>query len=247
MGAVHAFSSHNYELRAWLAHAGLDPEKDLELMVVPRSKMVEALANGEIDGFCVGDPWGQQAVEYGVGVNVATKADLYPFSPEKVLAFRDGWIKGHAETAAAVVEAISSAMEWASQSENHTELAQMLTQVEYLSVSPATIRHTLACEPRMIPGAEAESVPHFIGFDGDSRPSEAAALWLLAQMRRWGQVTEGQEDKIRGVFAPLVEGKGTTEKVLANDNPAKEAFDGVDFTSDDIETYWRSFPIGCES
>lgn len=226
LGTVHAYSSHNYELRAWLAHAGLDPMNDLELIVVPRNKMVEALAGGQIDGFCVGDPWGQQAVENGVGVTVATKADLYPFSPEKVLAFRDGWIKGHEEVAAAVVEAVSMALRWSSQKINHATLSEILTYPENLNVSPALIQRALSCSPKLIPGQAPKFVENYLHFDGDGRPGQETGLWLLAQMQRWGQIPAGLEGLIHGVFEPLGPSVQYASVVSANDNPAKAAFDG---------------------
>lgn len=226
LGTVHAFSSHNYELRAWLAHAGVDPVNDLELIVVPRNKMVEALKAGQIDGFCVGDPWGQQAVETGVGVTVATKADLYPYSPEKVLAFRDGWVKGHCEIAEAVVAAVSKALHWSSLTENHLALSEILTYPENLDVSPALIRRALSCSPVLVAGQEPEFVENYLRFEEGGRSGEETGLWLLAQMQRWGQVPAGLEGLVRGVFEPLRFKVSSGAAVLANDNPARAAFDG---------------------
>jgi ABC-type nitrate/sulfonate/bicarbonate transport system substrate-binding protein len=251
LGSVHPYSSHNYELRAWLAQAGLDPDKDVELSVVPRSKMVEALANGEIDGYCVGDPWGQLAVEAGVGVTVATKADLYPYSPEKVLAFRASWLQGHNSLAAAAKNAVKAAMDWCADTDNHSDLSQILAQGEYLGASSEVILRALSCRPRLAPGDSGIKVVNYLGFSGLSGVSDASALWLLAQMRRWGQVPEGLEKDVRGVFAPLECSAGEPRPQEFKDietvavDPARQAFDGVPFTANNIEDYWRSFPISC--
>lgn len=246
IGAVHAFSSHNYEVRAWLAHAGLDPDVDVELIVVPRSKMVEALATGEIDSFCVGDPWGQLAVEAGIGHIVATKADLYPYSPEKVLAFRDAWVKGHEEATARTIKTITLGMEWAAQEENRDELAAILANKDYLNVPASVLKRALACKPKLTPGAQETFVPRYLEFGGDCKPTRAGALWLLAQMRRWGQAEAGFEKQLESVFEPL---PAASSHLLEQDNsvnedPGRLAFDGVHFTEHDIEAYRHGFSIG---
>lgn len=247
LGSVHPFSSHNYELRAWLAHVGLDPDKDVELSVVPRSKMVEALATGAVDGYCVGDPWGQVAVEAGVGITVATKADLYPNSPEKVLAYRANWVQGHESLAVAATSAIEAGLDWAADPENHADLAQILGQKEYLDVSSEAILRALSCQPRLSSSDKISKVVNYLGFGGVNTPSAAGALWLMAQMRRWGQIPAGLEEEVRGVFMPLndqgPEQASKTDYSSAGRDPSEHAFDGVPFGENDIEAYWRSFPI----
>lgn len=245
LGAVHAFSSLNYELRAWLAHAGLDPDVDVELIVVPRPKMVEALAIGEIDGFSVGDPWGQLAVEAGIGRIVATKADLYPYSPEKVLAFRSAWVEGHYEIAVKTAAVVSRALGWAAQEENHAELAQILTQEEYLDLPEEVLSRALDCKPKLAPDTDGEPVARYLDFSGDNQPTKADAMWLLAQMRRWEQVKPGCEAEVADVFKPFEPIGSTVAKleVGSKKDPAAAAFDGVDFTEGDVEAYKQAFAV----
>lgn len=247
---VHAFSSHNYELRAWLAHGGIDPDKDVELTVVPPPVMVSALMKGEIDGYCVGEPWSQLAVEAGIGCIVATKADLFPQSPEKVLAFRRAWVSGHGDEAAAVVDAVAGAMTWASVPGNHEDLAYILSRSEYLGVDQDVILHGLMCMPRLIPGQDRVPIRHYMSFDGPgfAYPQESSALWLLAQMRRWGQAPQGLEQHASKLCDPsLIEQnvRYTVESKFRKDvGPGDNAFDGINFDGENIEEYWRSFPIG---
>ncbi|WP_431272290.1 ABC transporter substrate-binding protein [Dankookia sp. P2] len=87
LGVVFAYSSHNYLLRWWLASAGLDPDRDLRLLVVPPALCARRLADGAIDGFCAGEPWGSHAAEQGVGTIALSSGDIWPNHPEKVLAF----------------------------------------------------------------------------------------------------------------------------------------------------------------
>jgi len=246
IGAVHAFSSHNYEVRAWLAYVGIAPDVDVELIVVPRSRMLEALATGEIDAFCVGDPWGQLAVEAGIGYIVATKADLYPYSPEKVLAFRDAWVKGHGDVAEATVTAITKGMEWAGAEENREELAQILANKDYLDVPTPVLMRALTSRPLLAPGGVETFVPRYLEFGGDCAPTKAGALWLLAQMRRWGQAEPGFEADLDTVFQPFTHAIGVEleQDNSVNEDPGRMAFDGVPFTAGDIEAYRHKFSVG---
>ncbi|TNE64071.1 MAG: ABC transporter substrate-binding protein [Alphaproteobacteria bacterium] len=249
LAMVHAFSSHNYELRAWLAHGGIDPDHDVELSVVPPPRMVEALRNGLIDGYCVGEPWSQVAVEEGLGRIMATKADLYPNSPEKVLALRRPWAIGHADMVSALVEAFSAAMSWAAQTENRTELAYMLSRPAYLNVDHDVILHGLMCAPRLVPGDMRQPIDDYLSFGGTGcgYPAPGTALWLLAQMRRWGQAGAGHEAEVAGVFDPSYIERNVNfsgERKFQFGRRAKQPpFDGVAFDDKDIEAYWRQFAI----
>ena len=82
---VHPFSGHNYELRYWLAACGIDPERDVDIVIVPPPLMADALAGATIDGYCVGEPWSTAASSVGIGRIVTVKAAIWRSSPEKVL------------------------------------------------------------------------------------------------------------------------------------------------------------------
>jgi len=250
LAMVHAFSSHNYELRAWLAFGGIDPDSDVELLVIPPSKMVDALRGGAIDGYCVGEPWSQLAVEEGIGRIMVTKADLYAHSPEKVLAFRRPWATDNVRAVAALVEACAMGMGWAAQPENRTELSMMLARPDYLDVDQRVILNGLNCAPRLVPEADREPIAGYLSFDRErcGYPHPEAALWLYAQMRRWGQAGEGEEAAVTALFDPsLLKATATfsddTEFQLGRTSQTPP-FDGVSFDPANVEGYWRSFPIG---
>jgi ABC-type nitrate/sulfonate/bicarbonate transport system substrate-binding protein len=95
LGMTYPFSSHNYEFRYWLAAGGIDPDRDVKLVVVPPPMTSDALAAGAIDGFCVGAPWNMVASERGVGRIVAAKQDIWPAAPEKVIGMRPEWAATH--------------------------------------------------------------------------------------------------------------------------------------------------------
>ncbi|MBD0273342.1 MAG: ABC transporter substrate-binding protein, partial [Acetobacteraceae bacterium] len=109
LAVVFPFSSHNYLLRHWLAFGGLDPGRDLRLTVVPPASAARALADGEVDGFCAGEPWGSHAAALGAGRVALATGDIWPDHPEKVLAFREGLPRA---PAVALTAAVIAAAGW---------------------------------------------------------------------------------------------------------------------------------------
>lgn len=192
LASVHPFSSHHYELREWLADGGIDPDEDVELVFIPPARMVESLGAGEIDGFCVGEPWNQLAVARGVGEIVVTKCDLWPAGPEKVLALRDDWRQAHAEVALALTRALIMAGRWADEPRHRPELARLLARPEYVNVDENLI---LACleERPWLDMNQRVAIPGYHRFHAGMAqfPWRAQARWLLERMRRWGQIDAG--------------------------------------------------------
>lgn len=251
LAVVHGFSSHNYELRAWLAHGGIDPDNDVELDVVPPSKMVETLELGLIDGYCVGEPWSQLAVEKSIGRILVTKADLYAESPEKVLAVRRDWASKNSDSLTGLVAACMAAMRWTIDPENHNELAEILSQAVYLDTDQRVILNGLSNTPRLAAGVDRSPIDNYLSVGGERNiyPKASAMLWLYAQMRRWGQAApELEADVSRLVDTDaFLKGRQEVEKGPWTKPESVEAvlpFDGVAFDPDNIEKYWQSFPIG---
>lgn len=109
LAMVFPFSCHNYQLRDWLVSAGVDPDRDLRLVVTPPPMLVEALRTGQVDGFCVGEPWNSLAVDSGLGIIVAVASDIWPCPPEKVLGMRSDFVEKHPQAVRALVSAVASA------------------------------------------------------------------------------------------------------------------------------------------
>lgn len=124
LAMVHPFSGHHYQLRDWLTLGGLDPDRDVELVALPPSRMVEALEQGRIDGFCVGEPWGSQAAQRGGGHVVATGAQLWPDHPEKMLGVTRDWAGRHPATLAAMIRALVAAADWLAEAPEHRRQAR---------------------------------------------------------------------------------------------------------------------------
>ena len=112
---VHPFSGHNFELRYWLSASGIIPDTDIEVVILPPSLMADALASGQIDGYCVGEPWNSVGVARAAGRIVTTKSSIWASSPEKVLAVREDWAGDNADTLHALLRALYRSAEWCGQ------------------------------------------------------------------------------------------------------------------------------------
>ena len=189
-GMVFPFSCHNYELRYWLAANGIDPDHDVQLVVIPPPLLVDALREGHVDGFCVGEPWNSLAVEAGVGTIISTTQAIWRLSPEKVLGCRADWAERHPQQLAGLIRAIYQAAHWVDQPEHHAELALLLAQPRYIGAPSEVLRRALGCNLRLSNNTEPVPVPEF--FVAASHlatfPWASHALWFYSQMVRWKQI-----------------------------------------------------------
>lgn len=188
LGVVHPFSGHNFELRYWLNASGITPDADIEIVILPPSLMVDALASGQIDGYCVGEPWNTIGVARGAGQIITTKSSIWASSPEKVLAVREDWAGENAETLHALLRALYRSAEWCGQPSNHSELAALLSSSVYLDqpadfILPALDGSILG---PFVPGSARDFFqPHA---RAATFPWQSHALWFYSQMVRCGYV-----------------------------------------------------------
>ena len=195
IGIVHRFSSHALMLRYWLGYAGVDPDRDLALRVLPPSLMVEAMRAGEIDGFTVGEPWGSVAVAQGLGEIVAIGSRIWQRGVEKVLAFRTDWMEAHAGSVDRLLVALSRAAAWCDEPAHHEELATLLSRPDYIGEPAAHILPALIGKLTLRQGDGAIDVPDFLLFHREAAafPWRSQALWIYSQLVRWGLVAPGAE------------------------------------------------------
>jgi NitT/TauT family transport system ATP-binding protein len=187
---VYPFSCHNYELRYWLAACGVAPESDVRLVVMPPPLLVDALREGHIDGFCVGEPWNSLAVSLGVGVIAASTTSIWRLSPEKVLGCRLEWLEARPERAAALVRALHGAASWCEDPRHHAELSRLLSAPRYVGAPAELLARGLS---NRLPFAQDESPRVAPDFYTPARyaagyPWRSHAVWFYSQMVRWGQV-----------------------------------------------------------
>ncbi len=188
-GVVHQTSSHNYELRYWLAASGIMPDRDIEIVVLPPPLLPDALGTGGIDGYCVGEPWNSIGVATR-GAHIATvKASIWQSSPDKVIGMRTAWAEEHPDLVSSVIRAIYRAGIWCSDPTNHAEAARIMAAPSYLDASSEIVSRALTGRFD-IGGGSIRLVPdHFVPHAGAANfPWKSHALWYYSQMVRWGQV-----------------------------------------------------------
>jgi two-component system, oxyanion-binding sensor len=248
-GMTFPFSTHNYQLRFWMAAGGVDPDEDVRLVVLPPPYMVDSLANGQVDAFCVGAPWNSVAVDLGIGHILHFVSDLLVRAAEKVLAIRGTWADKNPEVVAALTRANAHAAAFIEQPENRAEAAQILARPERIGVDAEVIQRTLDGRLKVSPdGTRRESSRYLlVGREGAGRPDPVQAAWLYAQMVRWGQ-TAMRPDALKtamGVFRPDLydAAMGLQSKAPHASDPIG-AFAGPAFDPADIAGHLAAFKIG---
>jgi NitT/TauT family transport system ATP-binding protein len=195
IGIVHRFSCHALLLRYWLGSAGVDPDRDLSLRVLPPSLMVEALRAGELDGFIAGEPWGSVAVGGGLAEFVVAGSQIWQRGVEKVLALRDDWIAAHPETVDALLLALSRAAAWCDEPDHHEELADLLQRPNYVGRPAGELLPALSGRLILRRGDPPLAIPDFLLFSREAAgfPWRSQALWIYSQFVRWGFVKADPE------------------------------------------------------
>lgn len=219
---VFPFSNHNYQLRYWMASAGIDPDRDVRLVVIPPPFMVQSLSADQIDGFCVGEPWNNLAADQGTGKVLLSSAAVWPDGPEKVLGIQAQWANHNPDTLAALLRALNQAARWADAPENHGELANILSKPAYLDVAEAPILNALKGDLRFHTAASCDH-----------------ALWLYAQMVRWGQtaLSTASEQIACTTYRPDLLVAALGEALPQPQRPHSPPLDGITFDPADVAGY----------
>ncbi|MBI1195571.1 MAG: nitrate ABC transporter substrate-binding protein [Gammaproteobacteria bacterium] len=282
MGMVFPVSTHNYELRYWLAAGGINPgyyapdkgdtsgtiKADALLSVTPPPQMPATLEAGTIYGYCVGEPWNQQAVFKGIGVPVVTDYEIWKDNPEKVFGVSKAWADKYPNTHIAVIKALIRAAKWLDDDNNgnRPEAVKILSQSNYVGADYDVIANSMTGTFEYEKG-DKRSVPDFNVFFRyyATYPYYSDAVWYLTQMRRWGQISDAKPDSwymdvAKKVYRPDIYEKAAREliaegKMSAADFPdfAKEDgfrapqthfIDGVTYDGHKPNDYLTKFKIG---
>jgi nitrate/nitrite transport system substrate-binding protein len=211
MGMVFPVSTHNYYLRYWLAAGGLNPgfyapqrgdtsgqlKADVLLSVTPPPQMPATLEAGTIEGYCVGEPWNEQAVFKGIGVPMITDYEIWKNNPEKVFGVSKAWADKNPNTHARVIKALLRAGKWLDENNgaNRAEAVKILSQPNYVGADAKVIANSMTGTFEYEKG-DKRSVPDFNVFFryNATYPYYSDAVWFLSQMRRWGQISEPKPD-----------------------------------------------------
>jgi len=282
MGMVFPVSTHNYELRYWLAAGGIHPgyyapskgdtsgqiKADVLLSVTPPPQMPPTLEAGTIHGYCVGEPWNQQAVFKGIGVPVITDYEIWKNNPEKVLGVTRQWAEQNPNTHKALLKAMIRAAAWLDENNNanRMEAVKILARPQYVGADAKVIANSMTGTFEYEKG-DKRAVPDFNVFFryNATYPYYSDAIWYLTQMRRWGQIEENKPDSwykevAKKVYRPDIYAEAAKEliaegKLKASDFPdfAKESgfrapqsefIDGVEYNGNQPNAYLKKFAIG---
>jgi nitrate/nitrite transport system substrate-binding protein len=278
MAMVFPVSTHNYELRYWLAAGGLHPgfysttdvsgqiKADVQLSVTPPPQMPATLEAGTINGYCVGEPWNQQAILRGIGVPVITDYEIWKNNPEKVLGVSKAWATKYPNTHLAMIKALIRAGMWldANNGANRKEAVQILSRPQYVGADARVIANSMTGTFEYTKG-DKRSLPDFNVFFRyhATHPFYSDAVWYLTQMRRWGQIAQAQPDRwyhdvARQVYRPDVymqaaallieEGKATKADFPSTTDgfrpPTKDFIDGVTYDGRQPNAYLSKLAIG---
>lgn len=280
MGMVFPVSTHNYELRYWLAAGGLEPGfyseenitgqigADVLLSVTPPPQMPATMEAGTIHGYCVGEPWNQQAVFKGIGVPVITDYELWKNNPEKVFGLSAEFQQENPNTTIAITKALIRAAIWLDENDNanRPEAVEILSRSEYVGADYDVIANSMTGTFEYEKG-DKRSVPDFNVFFryNATYPYYSDAVWYLTQMRRWGQITEAKSDSwydevAKSVYKPTIyleAAKSLIDDGLATEDmfdfasdgykaptPAEDIIDGIGYDGKSPNAYLDSLPIG---
>jgi nitrate/nitrite transport system ATP-binding protein len=250
LAMVHPSSMHNLMLRFWLASGGIDPDRDVNITIIPPPQMVAALKAGTIDGYCVGEPWNSHAVKEGLGFVIATDLDICTGHMEKVLGVRDDWAEQYPETHLALVKALLEACEYCDDFRNREKIAQLLEQPQYIGAAPEYIRPGLVDPYDRGTDLQPKMVTRYNQFyvDQTNCPYRAEGLWVMTQLARWGITPFPRNwieiiDRVRrvDVFGAAVRDLGLPD-IEPNRGPISFP-DGSVFNPDDPIGYLRRLEI----
>ena len=275
MGMVFPVSTHNYEIRYWLAAAGINPgmytasniqgqvDADVLLSVTPPPQMPATLEAGTIYGYCVGEPWNQQAVFKGIGVPVTTNYDIWKNNPEKVFVLTKEFTEKYPNTTVAITKALIRAGKWLDAAGNRKEAVEILSRPEYVGAPVNVLANSMTGTFEFEKGdkREMEDFNVFYRYNA-TYPFYSDAVWFLTQMRRWGQIPESKPadwyaSKAKDIYKPGIWKKAAAllvaeGKIPASDVPATDGYkpattdfiDGNKFDGKDPIGYINSFKIG---
>lgn len=199
--------THDLWIRYWLAAGGIDPDKDVSTIVVPPPQMVANMKVGNMDAFCVGEPWNEQLVNQGIGFTACTTGELWKGHPEKALGLRSDWIEKNPNAAKALMMAVMEAQIWADSMDNKEEMSAILGKRQWFNVPPKDVAGRLKGTINYGNGRIAENTGLEMKFwkDHASYPFKSHDAWFLTENIRWGK------------FAPDTDIKALVDKVNRED------------------------------
>jgi nitrate/nitrite transport system substrate-binding protein len=246
--------THDLWIRYWLAAGGIDPDKDIQTIVVPPPQMVANMKVGTMDVFCVGEPWNAQLINQNIGYTAINTGELWSKHPEKSLGMRADWVDRNPNAAKALLMAVMEAQQWCDRKENKQEMCEIVGRRSWFNVPVADILPRVMGDYNYGLGRQVKDSPHLMKFwrDFASYPFQSHDLWFLTENMRWGKLDPkldaqalikkvNREDLWREAANTL--GVAATEIPTSTSRGKETFFDGKVFDPENPAAYLASLEI----
>ena len=244
--------THAMWMRYWLASGGIHPDKDVKLITIPPQQMVANMKTGNMDGYCVGEPWGARAVAEGIGGTGITTQAIWKNHPEKVLGVTSEFASKNPKTCVALIAATLEASQWLDDLKNRAEAAEIVGKTEYVNCQPDTIRDRLLGKYIHTPGGPSVEDPDYMRFFERDTPVPylSHATWFMSQHRRWGMLPqkpdylkEAQRIMRHDLYTDGCKLAGIAVPQQMESRGKETFFDGTTFDPADPEAYAAQFAV----
>lgn len=244
--------THDLWLRYWLAAGGINPDKDVSTIVVPPPQMVANVKVGNMESYCVGEPWPLQTVNQGVGYGALTTGELWKDHPEKAFAMRADWVDKNPKAAKALLMAVLEAQMWCDQDENKEEMCQILSKREWFKVPVSDILdRSKGIFDFGVRKLDSQDLMQKYWRDNASYPYKSHDLWFLTEDIRWGYLPADTDTKAlidavnrEDLWKEAAKAIGQEAAIPASTSRGVETFfDGVTFDPENPTAYLKSLKI----
>jgi nitrate/nitrite transport system substrate-binding protein len=246
--------THDLWLRYWLAAGGIDPESDIKVIVVPPPQMVANMKVGNMDCFCVGEPWNEQLVNQNIGYTAATTGEIWNKHPEKVLGMRTDFVDTNPRATQAILMAVMEAQQWCERAENKQEMAEIVSRRQWFNVPVADIIGRIRGEINYGNGRKVNDpklAMKFWGANGEvSYPWKSLDTWFLTENMRWGKFPANTDVKAlvdrttrADLWTAAARALGVANAPTGDSRGVETFFDGVKFDPADPMAYLRALKI----
>ncbi len=248
--------THDLWIRYWLAAGGIDPDKDVSTIVVPPPQMVANMKVGNMDVFCVGEPWNEQLVNQGIGFTACTTGELWKGHPEKALGMRADWVERNANAAKALLMAVMEAQQWCDEMANKEEMSTILGKRQWFNVPPKDVLGRLKGNINYGNGRALENTGLQMKFwqDHASYPFRSHDSWFITENIRWGKFAPDTDVKAlvakvnrEDIWRAAAKDLGVTDLPASTSRGKETFFDGKVFDPENPSAYLESLSIKAAS
>ncbi|MBW9070565.1 CmpA/NrtA family ABC transporter substrate-binding protein [Agrobacterium pusense] len=248
--------THDLWIRYWLAAGGIDPDKDVSTIVVPPPQMVANMKVGNMDVFCVGEPWNEQLVNQGIGFTACTTGELWKGHPEKALGMRADWVEKNPNATKALLMAVIEAQMWCDEMANKEEMSTILGKRQWFNVPPKDVLGRLKGNINYGNGRVLENTRLQMKFwqDHASYPFHSHDSWFIAENIRWGKFAPDTDVKAlvakvnrEDIWRAAAKDLGVTDLPASTSRGKETFFDGKVFDPENPSAYLESLSIKAAS